>query len=303
MALPEPRTVAFDSWAEFQDFVADPGYRNWAFRGQADARWPLHSSLSRYLLDHRIHRDAWPIQEERIGRIFRRKGHLFLDHIPDEDDAFQWLALMQHHGAPTRLLDFTWSPFVAAFFALERATVPAAVWAISFPEVWRAEHRLPGRRGTVRAEDLAMRTPGVYQEVFLPNTLPFVSAGEPMIMNQRLVAQSGTFVVPGVLDRPVEDLLAAYPAPDETVLKLLLDTERMRDEAMYALYSMNLTNATLFPGIDGMARSLAYELEFHWGFDPKTMTPHPGMEPRPPRRPAAGAKAPPAGDRRRARGR
>jgi hypothetical protein len=40
---------------------------------------------------------------------------------------------------------------------------------------------------------------------------------------------------------------------------------------MYAFYNMNVTNATLFPGLDGMARSLAYELEFHWAYDPKTM--------------------------------
>ena len=52
------------------------------------------------------------VQEERIARIFQRKAHLFLTHIPERSDTFQWLALMQHHGAPTRSLDFTWSPYV-----------------------------------------------------------------------------------------------------------------------------------------------------------------------------------------------
>ena len=63
--------------------------------------------------------------------MFKRKAHQFLAQPPDPDDDFQWLALMQHHGAPTRLLDFTWSPYVAAFFALERATSDAAVWALN----------------------------------------------------------------------------------------------------------------------------------------------------------------------------
>ena len=80
----------------------------------------------------------------------------------------------------------------------------------------------------------------------------------------------------GVLDRPVEEVLSTYPNPKKTVVKFMLDTENIRDEAMYAFYNMNITNATLFPGLDGMARSLAYELEFHWAYDPKTMKRYPG---------------------------
>jgi hypothetical protein len=61
-------------------------------------------------------------------------------------------------------------------------------------------------------------------------------------------------------------------------VKLTLRTELMRDHAMRELYNMNITNATLFPDLDGLARSLAYELEFHWAFDPKTMVHYPGFE-------------------------
>jgi hypothetical protein len=261
------------TWHEFHEVVAGPRFRNWAFRGQSDANWPLFSSLSRYLKAYGIHRDAWASQEERIGRIFRRKAHLFLDHVPDASDDFQWLALMQHHGAPTRLLDFTWSPFVAAFFALERATQDAAVWAVFVPALWRANHKLrfPQRNGSLRADQLGLRTAGAYEELYLRNEVPFVSSGEPMVMNKRLIAQSGTFVVPGVLDRPVEEILSTYPRHEETVAKFVVKTEMLRNEAMLALYTMNVTNATLFPDLDGLARSLAYELEFHWAYDPKTM--------------------------------
>jgi len=45
---------------------------------------------------------------------------------------------------------------------------------------------------------------------------------------------------------------------------------------MADLYSMNIGNATLFPDLDGLARSLAYELEYHWAFDPLTMKSRPG---------------------------
>lgn len=96
---------------------------------------------------------------------------------------------------------------------------------------------------------------------------------------KRLIAQSGTFVAPGVLDQPVEQILSGYPAPNATVAKFVLRTDLLRSDAMLALYTMNITNATLFPDIDGLARSMAYELEFHWAYNPRTMAVNPGYEP------------------------
>ena len=267
-----------DDWQKFQEVVAGPVYRNWAFRGHSDAAWPLYSSLSRYLKDFGVHREAWGTQEERIGRIFKRKAHLFLEHVPAETDEFQWLALMQHHGAPTRLLDFTWSPFVAAFFALERATKDAAVWAVFVPAIWKKTHALPQRPRPVTVDELSLRNAGAYDEFYLRNSVPFVTSGEPRAMNKRLIAQSGTFIVPGILDQPVEQILSEYPEPGKTVAKFVLRTRRLRDEGMLALYTMNITNATLFPDLDGLAKSMAYELEFHWSYNPKTLATNPGYE-------------------------
>lgn len=265
-----------EDWREFYVIVGE--YKNWIFRGQSNAEWPLYSSLSRYIKDQGIHRQAWAEQENRIMRIFKRKAHLFLDHVPDDEDSFQWLALMQHHGAPTRLLDFTWSPFVAAFFALERATKDAAVWAISFPAIWNSTLKFNLKGKSVTAAEIDLREPDAFYDFFIVNELPFVSVGEPLIMNKRLIAQSGTFAVPGVLDKPVEEILSRYPEPEKIVTKFILKTHSIRDEAMLSLYTMNVTNATLFPDLDGLARSMGYEWEHHWAFNPKTMEPHPGYE-------------------------
>src|SRR6185312_10543709 len=118
-----------------------PPYSNWAFRGERDERWPLYSSLSRYLQNFGVAPEAWAEQEARILRIFKRKAHQYLEKPPAVDDDFQWLALMQHHGAPTRLLDFTWSPYVAAFFALVQTTKQAAVWAVNPKRLANATER------------------------------------------------------------------------------------------------------------------------------------------------------------------
>jgi hypothetical protein len=96
------------SWDQFLKLIANPPYSNWAYRGERDERWPLFSSLSRYLQSFGVAPNAWTRQEARILRVFKRKAHQFVEQPPEASDDFQWLALMQHHGAHTRLIDFTW---------------------------------------------------------------------------------------------------------------------------------------------------------------------------------------------------
>jgi len=195
------RVFRLTSWDAFLKLVIHPPYSNWAFRGERDERWPLYSSLSRYLQNFHVHPDAWPEQEARILRIFKRKAHHFLERPPDWKDDFQWLALMQHHGAPTRLIDFTWSPYVAAFFALERTVDDGVVWAMN-------PARVDSSRAVRRRTAMDPREQGSFDKHFRKGDNRLIWMGEPHTMNQRLIAQSGTFAVPGVLDVPLEEILS-----------------------------------------------------------------------------------------------
>src|SRR5262245_11313578 len=270
--LHRSQIVEINTWADYEARIRDSSLQGWAFRGQSSAEWAVESALSRRLRTYGVHPPAWPIQERRILSLFKRKAHLFLDHIPADTDYFQWLGLMQHHGAPTRLIDFTWSPTVAAFFALESATPheQCAVWAVAVPRLWMASYRFGDAE--LKAEALSLRTPENYEKHYLSNRVPFVSADDPFIMNQRIIAQSGTFVVPGVLDQSVEQILSEVGGaqPAEWIRKFILPVDFVRPTAMAALYRMNVSNATLFPGLDGTARSLGYELEQHWAYNPLT---------------------------------
>jgi len=255
------RVFRLESWEAFLKLITSHPYTNWAFRGERDERWPLYSSLSRYLQNFGVSPKAWPQQEARILRIFKRKAHQFLAQPPDPDDDFQWLAMMQHHGAPTRLIDFTWSPYVAAFFALERSLGDGVVWAMN-----------PARIDSSRAPGHHKRDPrpkGNFNRYFLAGKQRFIWMGEPLIMNRRLIAQSGTFAVPGVLDVPIEKILS--DAGHENTLAKLVIPNAVREVGMRELYRMNITYATLFPDLDGLAKSMGYELEFHWGYNPRTM--------------------------------
>ena len=178
---------------------------------------------------------------------------------------------MQHHGAPTRLLDFTWSPFVAAFFALERATKDAAVWAFNLPLLWRIQSKR--KISGIRVTDADPRDVHSFETYYAPNKHAFVWQGDPFRMPQRVIAQSGTFLVSGHLGLTIEEIIELYPGSGELLVQFVFDTSVVRADAMASLYSMNITHATLFPGLDGLARSMAYEFEYSWEVDLATNAP------------------------------
>jgi len=77
----------------------------WAFRGQGTDH-VLAASIKGLRLNRALPRYY-------VVREFRRRAHQYVTDVPSDDDDLEWLALMQHHGAPTRLLDWTRSPHVA----------------------------------------------------------------------------------------------------------------------------------------------------------------------------------------------
>jgi hypothetical protein len=87
----------------------------WLFRGQADAGWNLEPS---------VHRGYSPQQERYFTNEFRVRARSRYATCPENNDFSGWLAIMQHYGLPTRLLDWTYSPLVAAFFAVHPDYAP-----------------------------------------------------------------------------------------------------------------------------------------------------------------------------------
>jgi hypothetical protein len=106
------------SWTEFVSKFALEDAANRIFRGQGDATWPLSTTLQRALETRRVEDPSYRahVENSSIG-FFKDRSRLHLPTVPDEQDLLGWLALMQHYGAPTRLQDWTLSPFVAAYFA------------------------------------------------------------------------------------------------------------------------------------------------------------------------------------------
>ncbi|HEY0843828.1 MAG TPA: FRG domain-containing protein [Noviherbaspirillum sp.] len=106
----------------------------WLFRGQPNAEWHLLPS---------VHRGYSAQQERYLTNEFRVRARSRYADCPANDDYPGWLALMQHYGLPTRLLDWTHSPLVAAFFAVHpdycpfdmRGSCDACIWILSAGEL------------------------------------------------------------------------------------------------------------------------------------------------------------------------
>jgi len=254
--------VTVSSWDEF--VRCTDSLEDWAFRGHVQADLPLTTSLARRLQLYCPDRATWPQREQRAMRIFRRKAHNYLHDKAVLDDDLRCLAMMQHHGAPTRLLDFTKSPYVAAFFALERASGDATVFALNTPALWRST---PAFDRTLDRERIDLRTEGNFERYFNVNRYPLLWVGEPIEMDKRLIAQSGLFVVPGQLELSLREILNEYDASGGLLREIVLPLA-LREQALRALYRMNITHATLFPDLEGLARSIGYELEVSWRASP-----------------------------------
>ena len=108
----------------------------WAFRGQANERWGLEHSLERMYTQYLA--SEVKVEEFVIAEFMRRAHHY--TPIPPADDMGEWLALIRHHGAPTRLLDWTRSPYIAAYFAAPDSKMgdTSAIWAIDLLAIKKA---------------------------------------------------------------------------------------------------------------------------------------------------------------------
>lgn len=195
----------FEQWSEKG--------RQFAWRGQVDASWPLHSSLYRRLLWTQDAEDA-----PRERKFYDREGRILTElhrwglHMGEYGrlSILNQLAMLQHHGAPTRLIDITFNPFIGLWFAteekysegeLQHGDEDARLFAIDVTERlinerddkrdWEdsLSRPWPGPIGKDSTEDEVNR----YKE-----WTTSVVAWRPPHFHPRMSAQNGGFVISGV---------------------------------------------------------------------------------------------------------
>ena len=268
----------------------------WAFRGQSNARHGLASSIERAAKRVSVELKWIRASEDYVLEEFQRRAHHYMTDLPPRSATLEWLALLQHHGAPTRLLDFTESFYIAAFFACEFANGDAAIWAINAPALRVALARKAG----IDTDD-----PAVATALFETRAVEFCEQAfrsespdalavpvRPWTLNQRISLQQGLFLCPLDLTRPFEENLATTLSQPRDVFRKLPSlsiSNRSTSSQLSALSKyrvvkfvipkdrimrvqndlelMNVSATTLFPGLDGFARSLHGRMWWHSVYD------------------------------------
>lgn len=301
------------SWGALKIFAGqisqNPG--KWIFRGHADESWELTTKLERISELLKCVSVARDYEEFEILREFERRAHHYISDPPGREEYIEQLALIQHHGGPTRLLDFTYSFYIALFFAIEKPEKDknAAVWAINlelfknaiYEKLKNIEYpKLLKKKQLIQDEnlDFDQLSPSQVKELFLGvcndviedkiSGFEFVVPVEPFRMNERLAIQQSLFLFQAHSLSPFWKNLAPMlglssnsiketekhsrqisqgdhflPAEisDSKIIKILIPKEFYCD-AIKDLKSMNISAASLFPGLDGFARSLQHHLYY-----------------------------------------
>jgi hypothetical protein len=241
------------SWRELDEAVADTSFGRHSeharstlvFRGLARASFTNTSSLARLSGDYAA-------LERHLIRNFRKYAH---QEAPGPTE-WDWMALGQHHGLPTRLLDWTFSPLVALHFAT--ASWPqddAVLWAV---DVAAAHRWLPGslRRAVDDEGSLLFTTELLHREAAnvaeldrLRGDEPFALFFEPPTLDERIANQAAVLSVIADPRCHMQDWLRAHggtcrawriPAP-------------LKAEVRDRLDQANVNERVLLPGLDGLA--------------------------------------------------
>jgi hypothetical protein len=259
------------SWSEVLTLLDDLREGSWIFRGQGRSGDPLKTSLERLAIDRWGHSASeLPEIEEGLTRRFKREARRYLPEVPAEEDWIGWLGVMRHHGAPTRLLDWTYSFFVALHFAIGSAKpdTVCSVWAANVKWIHDRVHGssgiLPKDACDAVAEDPnAMKPATVELLVRREPAIPMVYPLNPFSLHERLVLQQGVFLVPGDVSVPFQGNLDALGDPGSDVRQIRICASRdFLRSATQELLRMNVSEATLFPGLDGFARHLGTVIPF-----------------------------------------
>lgn len=221
---------SIESFSDFHDFIETlleskvPLF----YRGVRDAEYDLTTKLGRLSTEEHYNQSSAFELEEIIFNKFKREAIPHLERVPQND--WEWISLAQHHGLPTRLLDWTLNPLVALYFAVEkRFDGDSAVYVLndmaddqlnSFIEMGGSPFNVKGTRGIT-----------------------------PSHITNRIIAQSGCFTLHENFREPMDS---------EKITKVIIPNS-IRTDIKRILYGYGIHRFFLFPDLDNLSKHITMQ--------------------------------------------
>jgi FRG domain len=226
-----------NTWAKFRAYVSKLERKRFAFRGQENSKWRLRSSFYR---TGRASLERYVLQDvPELHKLISPINPILLN-LNDRQHFAAFLNLAQHHGYPTPLLDWTWSPYVAAFHAFRKIKSPIS--RASKVRIYKFD---------VGEWNKLARMPFVFP--FPPNItiLDALSLGNP-----RAIPQQSLSTMSNVDDMESYIAATADRLRHSPILEVFDIPARERADIMNELDMMGINYGSMFPGLDGACESL-----------------------------------------------
>ncbi len=206
----DPRNLD-EALAKLRSFAQEFPVTQYVFRGQQDSCWRLCTTYQRYWLGKSMHDEFFP---NKMIRQFRSGVKKLGGDFPPGNDPLAWLEYARHHGLPAPLLDFSWSPFVALYFAFDGvrarrdSTCSSVVYCLNLDQL---------------AKEMARRMVGIENDgVFIESVQDFLAGGaerfkegfpmgellfipNPSAHTRRMHAQLGAFIYSTIPGMPTKE--------------------------------------------------------------------------------------------------
>ncbi len=253
-AINTQNDIYIENWTQLQEELFKDSYNNqidryrgtYVFRGLQDASYKLLTTLIRL-------EGAYAQLEGHLLRNFKKFAHTDVTH---QTSVWELMALAQHHGLPTRLLDWTYSPYVALHFATAnhlRYDIDGVIWCVKLHD--SSEHLPTSLKGILDKEGSHSFTTEMLERE-CPTVADvgrfkeqFALFLEPPSLGDRIVNQFALFSMMSNNSMVLDDWLEEHPE----LYKRIIIPAALKWEIRDKLDMANITERVMFPGLDGLS--------------------------------------------------